>query len=91
MKIRINKAKLMFIKYQKINSLNLTNKLNVLAINNYNLKCSKALSYIIKQCDYGPRYPGSEGHSLFKDYLVDFVTELSDSVIVSLTLVPCPF
>ena len=43
---------------------------------------SKALSYIIKQCDYGPRYPGSEGHSLFKDYLVDFVTELSDSVIV---------
>ncbi len=29
----------------------------------------KAYEYLKKQCEFGPRYPGSEGHAKMKKYL----------------------
>ena len=33
----------------------------------------KSYEYIVKQCDFGPRYPGSQGHFNFKNFLNDFL------------------
>ena len=41
---------------------------------------NKAFSNIVKQCNYGPRFPNSPGHELFKNYLIDFVTENADEI-----------
>ena len=32
----------------------------------------RAFSYIVKQCDMGPRYPGSDGQIKFANYLKIF-------------------
>ena len=42
----------------------------------------KAFEYIHKQCDFGPRYPGSEGHDLFQKYLREYLKDKSDTLIV---------
>jgi hypothetical protein len=33
----------------------------------------KAFEYLEAQCEFGPRNPGSEGHSQCKDYFVNFL------------------
>ena len=42
----------------------------------------KAFIYIQKQCDFGPRYPGSEGHKKLTNYLYNYFNEYSDSIMV---------
>ena len=42
----------------------------------------KAYEYLLKQCSFGPRYPGSEAHIEFKDYLIDYLKKYNDDVIV---------
>ena len=40
----------------------------------------KAFSYIQKQCDFGPRYPGSNGHQQLSNYLYEYFNKTSDLV-----------
>ena len=43
---------------------------------------ARAFEYIIKQCDMGPRYPGSVGHDNMKEFLIETLESKSDSIIV---------
>ena len=40
-----------------------------------------AYQYIIEQCDFGPRNPGSIGHEQFASFLEDYLQKNSDTVI----------
>ena len=40
----------------------------------------KAYEFLLKQCSFGPRYPGSSGHVNFKDYLIKYLNEYSDNI-----------
>lgn len=40
----------------------------------------KAFSFLLKQCDFGPRYPGSASHLQVKDYLVTELRQYTDRV-----------
>ena len=51
----------------------------------------KAFSYLKKQCDFGPRYPGSKGHLEFKDYLNDFLINKGDTLIAYEHIVKHPY
>ena len=42
----------------------------------------KAYDHILKQCSFGPRNPGSEGQINFKNYLISYLEEYSDSLII---------
>ena len=42
----------------------------------------KAFSYIKEQCDFGPRYPGSQGHKKLTEYLYNHFNNNSDSIMV---------
>ena len=42
----------------------------------------KAYEYIVTQCDFGPRYPGSKGHREFKDYLGDFLKDANPDTLI---------
>ena len=42
----------------------------------------RAMDLLIKQCDFGPRHPGSVGHEKMKIFLKDFLFPLSDSLFV---------
>ena len=37
-----------------------------------NFDSDKAFSYLELQCDFGPRFPGSQGHLDFKNYLTNY-------------------
>tara|TARA_B100001559_G_C16496864_1_gene621260 strand:- start:1413 stop:2312 length:900 start_codon:yes stop_codon:yes gene_type:complete len=41
-----------------------------------------AFSYLKKQCEFGERYPGSQNHIDLKNYLVSFLSDKSDELIV---------
>jgi len=41
-----------------------------------------AYDYLLKQCSFGPRYPGSEAHRELKKYFVDFLNQYTSDVIV---------
>tara|TARA_B100000029_G_scaffold481333_1_gene530309 strand:- start:1633 stop:2526 length:894 start_codon:yes stop_codon:yes gene_type:complete len=41
-----------------------------------------AFSYLVEQCEFGPRYPGSEGHKNAAKYFYNHFSEFSDSVII---------
>ncbi|SVE19536.1 uncharacterized protein METZ01_LOCUS472390, partial [marine metagenome] len=41
-----------------------------------------AFDYLIKQCEFGARYPGSEQHHNFKNYLVDFLKNKADELTI---------
>ena len=41
-----------------------------------------AFNYLLKQCEFGPRYPGSKEHIEFKDYLIDFLSNKGDTLVV---------
>jgi|TARA_B100001093_G_scaffold485258_1_gene519418 Zn-dependent M28 family amino/carboxypeptidase len=43
---------------------------------------NRAYQYIIDQCDYGPRNPGSTGHEQFSNFLENFLSIISDKVII---------
>jgi len=40
----------------------------------------KAYEFLLKQCSFGPRYPGSSGHIDFKNYLIKYLNKYSDNV-----------
>jgi hypothetical protein len=39
-----------------------------------------AYDYLVKQCDFGPRNPGSAGHRLCRDYLIKTFQQFADKV-----------
>jgi len=42
----------------------------------------RAMELLIKQCDFGPRYPGSEGHVEMKKFFEKFLKPLADTLII---------
>ena len=42
----------------------------------------KAFNHLLAQCEFGPRNPGSDGHMKTKKYILNFVQERADTVIV---------
>lgn len=42
----------------------------------------KAYEYLVKQCEMGPRFPGSPGHEKLKNFLINFLKPRADSIIV---------
>ena len=51
----------------------------------------KSFEYLLKQCEIGYRYPGSNGQIEFKEYLVDFLSNQSDSVLVDSHRISHPY
>lgn len=51
-----------------------------IVIPNYN--ADSAYAYVKKQCDFGPRTPGSKAHEQCANYIVDFMKQYADTVIV---------
>ena len=49
-------------------------------IPNFNEK--NAMQYLNEQCDFGPRFPGSNGHGKMKLFLNDFLKPISDTLYV---------
>ncbi|MDC0654109.1 M28 family peptidase, partial [Candidatus Marinimicrobia bacterium] len=47
-----------------------------------NFNSSKAFTYLVKQCEFGPRNPGSSGHLEFSNYLEDFLNQLEGNIII---------
>ena len=43
---------------------------------------NKAFEYLNKQCEFGPRYPGSDGHNSFQLFLREFLDDKSDTLII---------
>ena len=41
-----------------------------------------AYEHLLKQCSFGPRYPGSKAHVEFKDYLVNYLMQYTDDLVV---------
>ena len=39
-----------------------------------------AFEYLVKQCDFGPRVPGTEGHENFKNFLIEFLIDKADTI-----------
>ena len=52
---------------------------------------NKAFNYLLKQCEFGPRYPGSDGHELFKDYLKEFLSDKGDELKIYEHIVRHPY
>ena len=42
----------------------------------------KAYNYLLEQCQFGPRNPGSKGHAATKKYITDNLSQLADSVFI---------
>ena len=42
----------------------------------------RAFSYIVKQCDMGPRYPGSDGQIKFANYLENFLKKQDGDTLI---------
>ena len=47
-----------------------------------NFDSNKAFTYLVKQCEFGPRNPGSSGHLEFSNYLQTFLSELEGNLII---------
>lgn len=58
--------------------------------NDIQFNSSKAYNYVLEQCNLGPRYPGSPGHKLCKDYLMSELTKYSDHVIIDSHIISDP-
>ena len=52
---------------------------------------NKAMNLLEKQCSFGPRYPGSEGHHQMKIFLKNYLKPLSDSLYIMDEQVPHPY
>jgi len=57
-----------------------SSKSNIKPIISYSFDGNRAYSYILEQCDLGPRSPGFEGHIKFENYLLDFFEKLNMEV-----------
>ena len=42
----------------------------------------KAFQYLEKQCEFGPRNPGSTGHKEFANYLENFLKERFGNILI---------
>ncbi len=51
----------------------------------------QAFEYIKKQCEFGPRYPGSLGHKQLSDYLYNHFNSNADSVLIFRDSISHPF
>ncbi len=47
---------------------------------NIKFDSEKAFDYLLKQCEFGPRYPGSKGHLEFKNYLTKYLEDKADEL-----------
>ena len=45
-----------------------------------NFNAERAFFYLQQQCDFGPRYPGSDAHKKTRDYLTIELKNLADEV-----------
>jgi len=63
----------------------------IFLLNIINLSCESsmpifsgedAFNHLVRQCDFGPRNPGSEGHQKTKNYIMQITYELADTVFV---------
>ena len=52
---------------------------------------NQAFEYIKKQCEFGPRYPGSLGHQQLSDYLYNYFNSNADSVLIFRDSISHPF
>ena len=43
----------------------------------------KAYQYLLKQCDFGTRFPGSQEHINLKNYFVDFLSGKGDTLVIN--------
>ena len=55
---------------------------SIVLSNQTSFDSNKAYDFVLKQCSFGPRYPGSNGHKDCKDYLINQVKSYSDSIII---------
>jgi len=44
---------------------------------------SKAYNYVLQQCEFGPRYPGSKGHQQCKEFLFSELSKYSNETIIN--------
>jgi len=51
----------------------------------------KAFDYLNNQCEIGTRYPGSKEHLKMKDYLIDFLDNKADTLIVDKHTIKHPY
>ena len=56
--------------------------ISVIFSNQDEFSSSKAYNYVIKQCEFGARYPGSEGHSRCKSFLFNKLLKFCDEAII---------
>ena len=56
--------------------------ISILISNQINFDSNKAYNFVLKQCSFGPRYPGSEGHVKCKNYLVNQVNSYCKKIVV---------
>ena len=47
-----------------------------------NFDSDKAFDLVLKQCSFGPRYPGSSGHQQCKEFIIDNLSKYGDDIIV---------
>ena len=52
---------------------------------------NQAFKYLEKQCDFGPRFPGSKGHQKMKNYLNEFINNFSSDNIIMDEIVKHPY
>ena len=50
-----------------------------------------AYNYLLKQCEFGPRYPGSDKHLELKDYLIKFLSDKGDTLIIDEHTIKHPY
>ena len=51
---------------------------------------SRAYSYVLEQCEFGARYPGSEGHQKCKDFLFNELSKYCDETILDMHIIKDP-
>ena len=56
--------------------------MSLLLSNQIRFDSNKAYNFVLKQCSFGPRYPGSEGHKNCKNYLINQVDSYCKKTIV---------
>ena len=52
---------------------------------------SKAYKHLVEQCEIGARYPGSDEHIQMKDYLINYLENKVDSLLIDEHLIKHPY
>jgi len=52
---------------------------------------NRAMNLLQTQCDFGPRFPESEGHVKMKKFMVQFLQPLADSLYIMDEKIPHPY